>query len=132
MSFDPVEILDRGYELIWRQDDAEAAFRGVAADFEWLVPGHPEGEVRRGADGAVEFFRECTEPWEELRVDWELHRAGPHRVLAVISMRGRGRGSGAPVETRFGQIWTFRDGRATRMVVYADVEQAFEAAGLLE
>jgi ketosteroid isomerase-like protein len=131
MSPDPVEILDRGYELIWRKGDPEASFRGVAPDFEWVVPGHPEGEVRRGADGAVEFFREWTEPWVDLRVDWELHRAGPDRVLAVVTMQGRGRESGAPVETRFGQIWTFREGRATRMVVYADPEKAFEAAGLL-
>jgi ketosteroid isomerase-like protein len=132
MTPDPVEILDRGYKLIWREGDPEASFRGVAPDFEWVVPGHPEGEVRRGADGAVQFFREWTDPWEELHVDWELHRAGPDRVVADISMHGRGRGSGAPVEMRLAQIWTFKEGRAARMVVYSDVRKAFEAAGLRE
>jgi ketosteroid isomerase-like protein len=127
---DPVEILDRGYELIWRHDDAEAAFRGVTPDFEWIVPGHPEGDVRRGAEGAIQFFREWVEPWEEFHVDWELHRAAPDRVLAVVAMRGRGRESGAPIEVRVGQLWTFRGGRAARMVMYSDLQKAFEAAGL--
>jgi ketosteroid isomerase-like protein len=127
---DPVEILDRGYELIWRHDDAEAAFRGVTPDFEWIVPGHPEGEVLRGAEGAIQFFREWVEPWEEFHVDWELHRAAPDRVLAVVAMRGRGRESGAPIEVRVGQLWTFRGGRAARMVMYSDLQKAFEAAGL--
>jgi ketosteroid isomerase-like protein len=132
MTRDPVEILDRGYELIWREGDPEASFRGVTVDFEWVVPGHPEGEIRRGADGAIEFFREWTEPWEDFHVEWELHRAGPERVLAVVSMHGRGRGSGAPVDTRVAQLWTFRAGRAARMVMYWDVDEAFEAAGLRE
>jgi ketosteroid isomerase-like protein len=130
MTADPVEILDRGYALIWREGDPEASFQGVAPDFEWVVPGHPEGEIRRGADGAIQFFREWTEPWEEFHVDWELHRAGHDRVLAVVSMQGRGRESGVPVETRLAQLWTFREGRAARMVVYTDLETAFEAAGL--
>jgi ketosteroid isomerase-like protein len=130
MTRDPVDILDRGYELIWRHDDAEAAFRGVAPEFEWIVPVHPEGEVRRGAEGAIQFFREWVEPWEEFHVDWELHPAGPDRVLAVVAMQGRGRESGAPVETRLGQLWTFQEGRAVQMVMYPDVQEAFEAAGL--
>ena len=130
MTRDPVAILDRGYALIWRQDDAEGAFRGVAPDFVWIVPGHPDGEIRHGAEGAIEFFREWVEPWEEFHVDWELHRAGPDCVLAVVTMRGRGRGSGAPVDARLGQLWTFRNGRAARMVMYWDLQTAFAAAGL--
>jgi ketosteroid isomerase-like protein len=33
---------------------------------------------------------------------------------------------------RFAQVWTFRDGRITRMNMYADREEALEAAGLEE
>ena len=132
MTPDPVETLHRGYKVLWQEGDPDAAFSGVAPNFEWIVPGHPEGELRRGAAGAVEFFREWTEPWEDLHVDWELHRAGPDRVLAVVSMHGRGRESGAPVYTRVAQLWTFREGRAARMVMYPDVDEAFEAADLRE
>jgi ketosteroid isomerase-like protein len=128
---DPLRILERGYTLIWREDRLEDGLRELDDDFEWVVPGHPEGDVvRHGRDGVIEFFREWFEPWDELAVDWALHRAGPESVLALIDMRGRGRESGVPTEMRFGQLWTFREGRAIRMVLYFDVDEARRAAGL--
>ena len=69
--------------------------------------------------------------WDDLHVDWDLHPAGRDRVLAVLTMRGRGRASGAPVEMRAGQLWLFReDGAAVRMVLYYDLDEARQAAGL--
>jgi ketosteroid isomerase-like protein len=127
---DLLRILERGYTLIWREDRLEDGLRDLADDFEWVVPGHPEGDVRHGGEGVIEFFREWFEPWDELEVDWELHQAGPDAALALIDMRGRGRESGVPTEMRFGQLWTFHEGRATRMVVYFDVDEARREAGL--
>ena len=43
-------------------------------------------------------------------------------------MRGRGHGSGVPAEMRFFQLWTFRDGRAVRMELYWDLDEARRAA----
>jgi ketosteroid isomerase-like protein len=130
MSRDPLEMLDRAYELVWREGDLEGAFAGVAPDFEWIVPGHPEGPVMRGPEGVIDFFRDWLEPWEDVHVEWELHPVDAERVLAVTRQRARGRGSGVAVELRFAQLWTVRDGRAVRMVLYTDVEKGFAAAGL--
>ena len=33
---------------------------------------------------------------------------------------------------RFAQVWTFRDGQAIRMQMYASPEEAFKAVGLSE
>jgi hypothetical protein len=63
-------------------------------------------------------------------VKWDLHRMGPDRLLAVLTMRGRGRESGAPVEMQAGQRWTFRGGRPTRMALYLGLDEARRAAGL--
>jgi ketosteroid isomerase-like protein len=117
-------IVNRGYELIWRENRPEIALGRLDPGFEWVVPGHPEGDVRRGPEGVIEFFREWGESWEDLQVDWEVLDAGPGQAVAIIEMRGRGRGSGAPVGMRFGQLWTFSGKRATRMVQYLDVEEA--------
>jgi ketosteroid isomerase-like protein len=125
-----VRLLDRGYTMIWREGRMEEALRGLGDDFEWVVPNHPEGAVRHGADSVIEFFREWTEPWEDFDLEWELHQGGPDRALAIIDMHGRGRGSGVPAEMRFFQVWTFRDGRAVRMEMYNDVDEAKRAAGL--
>jgi len=121
---EPRRILNRGYELIWREDRLEDALVGLGGDFEWVVPGHPEGDVRHGAEAVIGFFRDWRAQFEDLQVDWALHPAGPDRVLAIIESRGRGKASGAPAEMRFAQLWTWRDGRFVRMVLYFDVEAA--------
>jgi ketosteroid isomerase-like protein len=119
-----LRILERGYELIWREDRLEDALIGLDPEFEWVVPGHPEGDVRRGPEATIAFFRDWIEPWDELHVDWELLPADPDRVLAILTRNWPGRESGAPVDMRVGQFWTFREGRAVRMVLYYDVDEA--------
>jgi ketosteroid isomerase-like protein len=123
-----LQILDRGYTLIWREDRLEEALQVLEEDFEWVVPDHPEGAVRHGPASVIGFFREWLEPWDDLEVDWELEEVAPGRGLATINMRGRGHGSGVPTEMRFFQLWTFRDRRAVRMVLYSDSDEARRAA----
>ena len=125
-----LEQLERGYRLMWREGRPAEAASGLLDEFEWVVPGHPEGDVHHGADGLLKFFQEWTEPWEGLEVDWELQQSAPDRVLAKIEMRGRGRGSGAPAEMHFFQIWTFRGDEPVRMEIYWDDAEARSAAGL--
>jgi ketosteroid isomerase-like protein len=121
---DVMRILQRGYEMMWREDRLEDALVGLDPEFEWVVPDHPEGDVRRGPEATMAFFRDWIEPWGELHVDWELLPADPDSVLAILTMNGRGRESGAPVDMRVGQFWTFREGRAVRMVLYNDLDEA--------
>jgi ketosteroid isomerase-like protein len=125
-----LHMLQRGYELIWREGRPDAALAGLAPDFEWIVPGHPEGSLRRGPDGVIEFFRDWAEPFEDLEIDWELHDLDDERALALVDMRGRGRASAVPVEMHFGQVWTFRDDHFVRMEMYNDAEEARRVAGL--
>jgi ketosteroid isomerase-like protein len=123
-------LLDRGYTMMWREGRVGDALRGLGDDFEWVVPDHPEGAVRHGPDSVIEFFHEWIEPWEDLEIEWELEPAGPDAALATIEMRGRGRSSGVPAEMRFFQLWSFRDGRAVRMEMFHDLDEARRAAGL--
>jgi ketosteroid isomerase-like protein len=127
---DPVAIVDWAYRMAWHERDLEGSFRDVSEDFEWVVPGHLEGSVRHGPEGAVAFFREWLDAWEDVQVEWELHPVDDEQVLVVTMHRARGRGSGVPVEMRFAQLWTVREGRRVRMVLFADVEKGFAAAGL--
>ena len=41
-----------------------------------------------------------------------------------------GRASGLEVDMHFAQVWTVRDGKQTRMEMYADPAEALEAVGL--
>jgi ketosteroid isomerase-like protein len=125
-----LRLLERGYTMMWREDRVEEALIGLGDDFEWVVPRHPEGAVRRGAEGVIQFFHEWVEPWEDFHLDWELQEVDADRVLAIIQMRGVGRESRVPAEMTFGQLWTYRDERFVRMVMYYDVDEARRAAGL--
>jgi ketosteroid isomerase-like protein len=53
------------------------------------------------------------------------------KVMLMAAVRGRGKESGAVVETpTFGWIWTLRGGKAVRVDVRPNRAEALEAAGL--
>ena len=54
------------------------------------------------------------------------------RVVAIVNQRARSKTTGIPVDMRFAQVWSLRDGLAFRMQMYASVEEALEAAELSE
>jgi ketosteroid isomerase-like protein len=124
-----IEELDRRYELAWRENDLESALRDLPENFEWVVPGHPDGAVRRGPHAVIEFFHDWNDQWDDPTTDWTLQQTRPDTVLALVTTRGRGRASGVPVELNFAQVWTFRDGEPVRMVLYGDAEKGRRAAG---
>ena len=124
-----IERLELLLTRVWRENDLEGALADLPQDFEWLVPGFPGDEATRGPEATLDFFRDWIDQWEDLRVDWELEQASPDTVFAVVDMRGVGGASGVPVELRFGQIWSFREGVPVRMVFYNDPEHGRRAAG---
>ena len=82
----------------------------------------PEG-VRKGLDS---WF----ETWEWMRVDIEEMRAVGDRVLFTLHQRAKGRGSGIEIEITSWNVYSFRDGKVSRMQLFTSREPAVEAAGL--
>ena len=56
--------------------------------------------------------------------------AGEDRLVVVVRVTGRGKGSGATVEQRNGQIWRFANGTIARIDSYLHPTDAFDAARL--
>ena len=54
---------------------------------------------------------------------------GDH-VVVLTRYRGRGKGSGAIVDEEGAHLWKMRDGKAVRIVVFADRAKALACAGL--
>jgi ketosteroid isomerase-like protein len=86
-----------------------------------------------GTDGLRRMFAEADEVWEEFRVEpLELIDAGD-RVVVIVRVVGKGKGSGVEVTHHSAQIWALHDGRITRWEVgYADRHEALAATGLSE
>jgi ketosteroid isomerase-like protein len=126
MSASDIQVVRQVYDAYRRRDPGplESLFH---PDIEWRMTSDPapqrgvEGVRASVADWLGEFEDESTEV-EEL-VD-----AGPGRVVGVVRDRGRGKGSGVEVESRFFHLWIVRDGRVASFVEFTTREEALEAA----
>jgi ketosteroid isomerase-like protein len=108
------EILDDG--VVWEVGTLDIPDAGAP---EW-----------HGPAGVREFFRRWVGPFDEWDYEVsELIDAGDS-VIAHIHQWGRGKGSGAMVESRFWQVWSLRGGRIVRATHHGERAEALAAAGL--
>ena len=129
MSEQNVEIIRSGYGHYLATGEIRAR-----ADLVWDVSrlGWPDQQIYPGVEGAMRFMAEWADAWDGWELEVEDYVDAGDRVVVIINQRGRSKGTGVPVEMRFAQMWTLRDGRATRMQMYASVDEAREAVGLRE
>ena len=107
------DIFDEGVE--WELDPAALA-----------LPDFPPAS--HGPDGIREFFRRLVGAFEEWDYEAEELIGAQDAVVVRIHHWGRGKGSGAPVEARFWQVWIMRDGKAVRVTHHIEKADALEAA----
>jgi ketosteroid isomerase-like protein len=130
MSKENVEIIRQGYELFNRTGEIDPAM--YHPDFEYQEFFESPQPQRRGIEGFQQWARDIADAFEGFVLEpKELMDLGD-RVLARVVLRGRGRGSGAPIETPMAVLWTLREGKIAACAVFRDEVQALEAAGLRE
>jgi ketosteroid isomerase-like protein len=135
MSEENIEIVRRVYASLTRGDDVwrDLVAPEVVVDFSRRLV---DPFVARGRDDQVlaSLQRETLEIGEEPPT-WEpeeLIDAGD-KVFAFIRTSGRGKASGAQVEARVANVWTFRDGKPVEFTYFGeDRAAALEAVGLSE
>ena len=132
MSSENVEIVRSGF-VAWDRRDYGAAtshFSPVVeidASDRVLNPA-----VYNGLEGAIRFRDEIAEAWEEFHVEVEDVVPAGDDVVVLVHSSGRGRASGAKVESRAAWVATVRDQRIARLRLYRDRSRALEAVGLSE
>ena len=92
----------------------------------------PTSRSTSDARARTQFNAEWADAWDDWELEVEDYVDAGERVVVIINQRGRSKASGIPVEMRFAQVWTLRDGRGIRMEMYASVDEALEAVGLSE
>jgi ketosteroid isomerase-like protein len=91
------------------------------------------GELYRGHAGMEQWMRDLDEQFSEWQVRLDDVREVGTRVIAVGSVHARGRNSGVEFDLPSALVAEFgTDHRITRARIYADVNAAREAVGLME
>jgi ketosteroid isomerase-like protein len=110
------------------RDAAVACFAPDAVFYPVVAEALGRQEPFRGVEGLEAYFALTGELWEELRVEVaEIQQAGD-AVVAIGTVRGRGRGGS--IEEPVLWTWTVRDGLIVEGRVHGDTEPARAALGL--
>jgi ketosteroid isomerase-like protein len=134
MSQENVEIVRRGYTMFGEADIAGVADL-FASDAE-IADGGGLGMVgtaagtRFGPEGYLRSVEEADEAFADYRIEAEDFIDAGEAVIVPVTVSGRGRVSGAPLEMHLVHTWVVRDdGRIIRGEVYRTVDEALEAVG---
>jgi hypothetical protein len=87
------------------------------------------GRDFHGWAGWLEFWRGWLEPWESYEVEFSGWEELGETVLYRLDIEARGRGSGVEVKDHITQAFTVRDGKVTRLGMYARRRSALEDLG---
>jgi ketosteroid isomerase-like protein len=129
----PEEIVRRAWMTI-ASEGPEAALDYLTEDCVMEdFPELPDHAVYAGREGALVIDRHFREMWGDfVQEPVEFIHGGDGIVVAVIAMRGQGKGSGAPLDAQAVWVHELRAGKVARMRAFTTKAQALEAAGLSE
>jgi ketosteroid isomerase-like protein len=127
------ENVDRTREFIaaYNRRDFDAAMAWFDSEIDWVLPAQQQSDSCRGPEEIMRFWKGLDDTFEELRLDPQEFVDGGDCVAVRLRFYGRGRGSGAELETEmYHQVTTFRDGWMVRIEYFASWDEALAAAGL--
>ena len=130
MGTDGEEAARRFAEAI-TSGDRESAIGICHPEIEFSSVLGISGRAYLGHDGVLQYLDDVESAWEDWTVEVErIVEAQDGRVVIVMTMHARGRGSGVTLAARTAHIWTLRDGRLFRNQPYREPKQALLDVGL--
>jgi ketosteroid isomerase-like protein len=129
-----VEIVKRICEL-HAQGDYKGAAKLIHKKTAWHhhhgFDDYPDVRTYRNYKAIIGYLREFWEAWDEFTITpREFVDAGEERIVALLSLHARGRGSGIVMERLFAEIWTVRKGKAIDYQLYRYPNQALASVGI--
>src|SRR5262245_16874952 len=115
MPSESFKRLQQGIEA-WNRGDIDAAVENLHEDIVWRTGGQfPDVEaVYEGREGVRRFFREFSEPWDEVTAEIEeVIEDREDQVVVLVNFHARGR-EGIELDGRFIHIWRSDEQRLVR------------------
>jgi uncharacterized protein len=131
MSQQNVEAISSSYEA-FNRGDIEAVLRFFHAEIEWQLPdGGINTGTYQGHRAVRQLIENYFEAFDSFRMEPEEFMETSDRIVVFVRTPVRGRGSGVEVEIRPAHVWTMRAGKALRIEVFPERQEALgEAVGL--
>ena len=127
MSQENVEIIRLMYEAyLAGEADRALAFFDADVSVDFTVRG--DTGVSRGRDALSQTVATWVGVWDDYseRIE-EIHDLGD-KVCVIATQRGRGKGSGVELQSRFAQLYELEDGLITSVTMYMDPAKALQDA----
>ena len=115
------------YEALNRRD-IDAAMEALDPDAEWHESEVlPDTGIYRGREAIRAFLTDFLDSWERFHQNVEEVRQADDRVLVLIHLEARGRGSAAEVDARYAHLWAISGARGIRVDAFYDRDEAIAA-----
>jgi uncharacterized protein len=127
------EQVRRAYDAL-REGGPDAILEFIDPQFEAEAPPElsVEPQTYRGKEGVKRWFDLFYEVVDEVRLEPEEFVEAGDDVVVPLQLVVKGHESGVEVAQSLTQVWTMRDGRATRMQAFPDKETALRSLGGVE
>ena len=113
--------------------DPDALISILDENVEWdYVGSFPEIQTAHGPAEVREFLRGWSEAFDDFGIQAEEMVDTGDSVAVHVRQWGRGKDTGAEVESHTWQVFTFRNGKVVHCRGYETKAEALEAAGLHE
>jgi hypothetical protein len=126
---DHVEIVQRAIEG-FNEQGVEGILPFIDSEFEATTPPSlaSEPDTYRGHDGIRRWFDSFYEVMDDIR--WDSHEFRPvgDRVVIDFTLRARGKTTGLDFGQDAVMVWSFRDGKASRIELFESMDEALAAA----
>lgn len=110
--------------------NVEALFSILDESVEWdYVGAFPEVQTAHGPAEVREFLRGWSDAFDDFGLQAEEAIDAGDSVAVLVRQWGRGKETGAEVESHTWQLFTFRDGKVVHCRGYDTKAEALEAAG---
>jgi ketosteroid isomerase-like protein len=127
-----VEALRRVYDA-WAQGDFSSRPEMLDPNIEGVWAAElPDAHVDQGVEALFASSRECFPLGRGSAWKRKAFLPAEEKVVVLVVLHGKGKGSGAEVATPAAHVWTMRRDKAIRVEAYMDRAKALEAAGLRE
>ena len=129
MSEKNVDVVRRMYAAFQR-GDAEASLAHFDSEVKVDMSRRGVGGVGQGRDDLSRIIGEWVASWDNWHEEIEEVRDLGSHVCVIAVQRGRGKGSGVEVESRYGVLYEFTGNKISKVTGYGSPEDALEAGRL--